>query len=338
MTSGRVPEPKVMRPAAEWQGESYYGRQQLKPAPFEPNVVGAYIFLAGLSGASALVGALSAATEPRSRRRTRRQPETPDLVRRSRYISLLAPTVGSALLVYDLHTPQRFYNMLRIAKWRSPMSIGTWILMSFSAFAGVAGLAQIATDLRPRWRWTRPLATAAQIPAAITGAGLCTYTAALVSATSTPLWAAAPRELAMRFGSSSMATAAAALALGEKSATKRRSLGDLLLAALTVELAAGVATDARYKKVGVEKGRSGPWGKLERYGAEGGGVLLPLGLMVASRLRGREPGRLTTLAGLATLAGSAAFRISILGAGAESARRPEISMRFAQPDNLPRTR
>ena len=76
MTSGRVPEPQeepqVMRPAAEWQGESYYGRQQLKPAPFEPNVVGAYIFLAGLSGASALVGALSAATEPRSRRRTRR--------------------------------------------------------------------------------------------------------------------------------------------------------------------------------------------------------------------------------------------------------------------------
>lgn len=337
MTSGRVHDAPTMRPAAPWRGETYYGRNQVKPSPFEPNVVGGYIFLAGLSGAAALVGALAAAAEPRSRRRSHRQPETPALVRRSRYLSLLAPTVGSALLVYDLHTPQRFYNMLRIAKWRSPMSIGTWILMSFSAFAGVAGLAQIATDLRPRWRWTRPLATAAQVPAALTGAGLCTYTAALVSATSTPLWAAAPRELAVRFGSSSMAAAAAALALGEARASKRRALGNLLIAALTAELAAGAATDARYKKTGIEKGRSGPWGRLERYGAEGAGVLLPLGLMIASRLREREPGRLATLAGLATIAGSAVFRISILGAGAESARRPEISMRFAQPDNLPRT-
>lgn len=338
MTSGRELDAPGMRPAAPWQGETYYGRNQVKPSPFEPNVVGGYIFLAGLSGAAALVGALSAATEPRSRLRTRRQPETPALVRRSRYLSLLAPTLGSALLVYDLHTPQRFYNMLRIAKWRSPMSIGTWILMSFSAFAGIAGLAQIATDLRPRWRWTRPLATAAQIPAALTGAGLCTYTAALVSATSTPLWAAAPRELAVRFGSSSMATAAAALALGEARASKRHSLGNLLIAALTVELAAGVATDARYKATGIEKGRSGPWGKLERYGAEGAGVLLPLGLMIASRWRESEPGRLATLAGLAAIAGSATFRISLLGAGAESARRPDISMRFAQPDNLPRKR
>ena len=157
-----------------------------------------------------------------------------------------------------------------------------------------------------------------------------------MSATSTPLWAAAPRELAVRFGSSSIATAAAALALGEKSGTKRRSLGNLLIAALTVELAAGVAMDARYKKVGIEKGRSGPWGRLEHYGAEGAGVLVPLGLMAASRLRGHEPGRLSTIAGLATLVGSAVFRSAILGAGAETARRPDISLRFAQPDNLPR--
>ena len=333
MTSGR--EPQAMRPAAEWLGETYYGRQQLKPAPFEPNVVGGYIFLAGLSGASALVGALAAATTPPPRRRLGRPAETPALVRRSRYLSLLAPTIGSALLVYDLHTPQRFYNMLRIAKWRSPMSIGTWILMSFSAFAGIAGMAQIATDLRPRWRWPRPLATAAQVPAAITGMGLCTYTAALVSATSTPLWAAAPRALAVRFGSSSMATAAAALALGEKSSSRRRSLGNLLIAALTAELAASVATDVRYKQVGIEKGRDGAWGRFERIGAEGAGMILSLGLMVASRLRERKPGWLAAAAGITAIAGSAAFRISILGVGAESARRPEISMRFAQPDNLP---
>ncbi len=57
MTSGRVPDPREsMQPAAKWQGETYYGRQQVKPAPFDPNVVGGYIFLAGLSGAAALLG------------------------------------------------------------------------------------------------------------------------------------------------------------------------------------------------------------------------------------------------------------------------------------------
>ena len=334
MTSGREPVVPMSR-AEPWKGETYYGRNQVKPAPFEPGVVGGYIFLAGLSGAAALIGALASAAEPAPPRWRRRRPETPALVRRSRYLSLLAPTLGSALLVYDLHTPQRFYNMLRIAKWRSPMSIGTWILMSFSAFAGIAGAAQIAADVRPRWRWPRPLATAAQVPAAIAGAGLCTYTAALVSATSTPLWAAAPRELAVRFGSSSIATAAAALAIGEASPIRRRSLGDLMLAALTVELAAGVAADARYKAAGIEKARSGPWGKDERIGAEGAGVLLPLCLMIASRLRERRPGKLAALAGGATIAGGAAFRIAVLGAGAESARDPMVSMRFAQRDNLP---
>ncbi|HYZ30841.1 MAG TPA: hypothetical protein VE684_01010, partial [Crenalkalicoccus sp.] len=47
-------------------------------------------------------------------------------------------------------------------------------------------------------------------------------------------------------------------------------------------------------------------------------------------------GRLSRLASVAALGGSLLFRIAILGAGAASARRPETSLRFAQPDNLPR--
>ena len=100
------------RPGAE--RTTYYGRPSLKPAPFENPVVGSYIFLAGLSGAAQLLATLI--------RRSGR-PDGAGAVRRGRMLALLAPTVGSALLIYDLHTPQRFYNMLRIFRRTSPMSM-----------------------------------------------------------------------------------------------------------------------------------------------------------------------------------------------------------------------
>ncbi len=328
MTSSRS---AVTQPPRPWTGETYYGRPQLKPAPFEPWIVGGYIYLAGLSGASALIGALAEAEAMRRPSQIRR--ERRPLVRRSRYLSLLAPTVGSALLVYDLHTPSRFYNMFRVAKKTSPMSIGTWILTAFSVFAGVAGASQIVSDVKPRWRWPRRLGAAAQIPAACAGAGLSTYTAALLAATSTPAWAAAPRALAMRFASSSIATAAGALCVRETSATTQRSLSNLLLAALTTELAATIATDVRLKRAGIADAGAGRWGLFEKIGATGLGVMLPIGLTLASRLTRNRT--LATAAGAAALAGSAAMRVSTLGIGIDSAKQPALSMRFAQPDNLP---
>lgn len=328
MTSNRTDD--HAEAPGSWRGETYYGRPQLKPAPFDVWVVGGYIFLAGLSGAAAVLGAVAPVDEPRRPHR-----RSTSLARRARYLSLLAPIIGAPLLIYDLHTPQRFYNMLRVAKKTSPMSIGTWILMSFSAFAGIGGFGQIVSDLKPRWRWPRRVATTSQVPAAIAGAGLATYTASLLSATSTPVWAAAPREIAARFASSSVAAAAAVLAAGETSSSTRRSLDNLLLAALTVELAASVAADARYRQTGVEAGRTGRWGTVEKVGATGFGVLLPIGLLLASRMTGHRSGSLTKIAGIAAIAGSAAMRVSILGVGAESARRPDVSMRFAQPNNLP---
>ena len=330
MTGGYEPTTEPLRP---WAGESYYGRPQLKPAPFEPWVVGGYIFLAGLSGSSALIGALAETAV--ARRSKRAAPAPIPLVRRSRYLALLAPTIGSALLVYDLHTPKRFYNMLRIAKAKSPMSIGTWILMSFSACAGASGLAQFIGDLKPRWRWPHRVARAAHIPAAVAGAGLSTYTASLLSATSTPIWAAAPRALAARFASSSIATGTAALTVSETSPKTRDVLSKLLLAALTTELVASAAADARYRQTGIDHGRSGRWGKIEQVGATGLGVMLPIGLLVTSRFMSKRPGVLETAAGVLTLAGSALMRTSMLGVGIESASRPEVSLRFAQPDNLP---
>ena len=292
-------------------------------------MVGGYVFLAGLSGSSALIGAVADLTQARPGERRA-------LTRRAHYLALLAPTIGSALLVWDLHTPQRFYNMMRVAKKTSPMSIGTWLLLGFSAAAGAGGLAQIAEDLAPRWRWPRRVAKVAQVPAALFGAGISTYTAALVSATSTPVWAAAPRATAVRFASSSIATAAAALTSSDVPPPLRRRLADLLLAALGVEIAATHMVAKRLDEAGIGAARFGRWAWFERIVASGLGTLLPVGLLVTSRLAGRRSARLERMAGFLALGGSLAFRIAFLGHGMESAARPEISLRFAQPDNLPR--
>ncbi len=334
---GHDPDEKPIRPADAhdtvagrdgWDGPTYYGRSQLKEAPFENWVVGGYIFLAGLSGASSLISA--AADVTRGRR-------AGNVVRRGRYLSLLAPTIGSVLLIWDLHTPKRFYNMLRIAKATSPMSIGTWILMVFSGFAMLSGAAQFVADRSRRFGWLRGVARATHLPAAVAGAGLSTYTASLLSATSTPLWAAAPRSLAVRFGASSVATGASALSLGERHAPTRRTLDAITLAALATELAAARASHATYRQKGVAAALDGTWGTVEHVGATLLGNAAPLGLLaISATLARRHPGPLGTVASLATLAGSLLMRVSVMAAGDKSAADPNISMRFAQPENLPR--
>jgi protein NrfD len=313
-------------PPRSWSGPTYYGRPQLKAAPFNKVVVGTYIFLAGLSGAAAVLAAIADHTQSVAAR---------GVMRRGRYLSLLTMTVGPLLLIFDLHTPKRFYNMLRIAKGTSPMSIGTWILMAFSGFAGVSAGAQFMSDHVPLLGWLRGFAKKSQLPAAAAGAGLATYTASLLSATSTPAWAVAPNALAARFGASSMASAASALLLREKSSQMRRTLETVACIALLVEAIGTKASANAYRDHGVASVSGDLWGAVERAGAIDLGVMLPLGLYAASRLL-RGDRSLSDTASLAVLAGSLILRISTLGIGADSAKRPEVSFRFSQPSRLPK--
>ncbi len=307
-------------PPGKWQGETYYGRNQVKHAPFNNWVVGGYIFLAGLSGGAQILSTLADLT---------RGPAAAPTVRRGRYLSMLAPTIGSAMLVWDLHTPARFYNMFRIFRATSPMSIGTYVLSAFTGFAGLTAAAQVVEDrsggkLR---RLARRTAGAAQVPAAVAGAGLATYTAALLSSTSTPLWAAAPRSMATRFASASVAAGAAALFLGREDRTAT-ALQRVALLALGVELAAGVTQHQAFRARGVAAALDGPAGRVEK-GVTVLGTILPMGLLGASLLSRRLPS-LANAASVAVMAGSAALRISIMAAGNESAKRPEISFAFTE--------
>ena len=298
--------------ASRWDGTTYYGREQVKAAPFNNWLVGGYIFLAGLSGGAALVSAILDFTRGRSGAR---------MVHRGRLLSLLAPTLGTVCLVTDLHTPKRFYNMLRLFKATSPMSIGSWILV---AFGGCSALTAAAEMLG-----LRRTARVSQVPLALSGAGLGTYTASLLSATSTPLWAAAPCATAVRFAASSIAAGAAALSLGEPRGRLARDLDSITLAALSLELAATISADETYHRTGVAKAMQSAPGAADELGATLLGTILPIALLIAGK-------RGTRAAALLTLAGSATMRIAFMATGDDSARRPDISMRLAQPDNLRR--
>jgi hypothetical protein len=55
------------------------------------------------------------------------------VVRNGGYLAFASALVGGPLLLGDLHTPRRWCKMLRIFRKTSPMSIGTWVLISFSS-------------------------------------------------------------------------------------------------------------------------------------------------------------------------------------------------------------
>ena len=314
-------------PRAEhaWQGPTYYGRNQLKAAPFNNFAVGGYVFLAGLSGGSMVVSTIADLAGHQG-----------GVGRRGRLLATLAPTIGSAVLVWDLHTPQRFMNMMRVAKRTSPMSIGTWILLSFSACAMPAAAAEIAADRTPWPGLLHRLARVASVPGAVFGAGIGTYTAALLAATSTPLWAAAPRALAVRFASSSIAAGASALCLGENDPATRRALDAVAVVALATEAAAATVSHRIYEARGVGDALRSRPGLIEHWGAHVAGTLVPAALKAVAVLAGRRGRLASRLGSVLAVAGSGAFRISIMAAGDVSARDPNISFRFSQPENLPK--
>jgi formate-dependent nitrite reductase membrane component NrfD len=249
-------------------------------------------------------------------------------VRNGRFLAVAGAALGAPLLIADLHTPQRFYNMLRIFRPTSPMSIGTYVLTSFGAFSTALAVMELR---RGETGGPSTSERALEIPAATAGAAMSTYTGALLCATSTPLWAAAPRLIPALFGASAMASAAAALSLAARD-SEAEVLGRIEAAASAVELLLLLALRRRLRAVGVRT-RFGIAPLLLTAAA-------PLAHQVANALeRPRESGGATErraeslgkLASAAVLAGAFLLRHLILTAGNRSAERPRDYFRFAGP-------
>jgi hypothetical protein len=299
---------------------NYYGRPALKPSVYGW-MVALYIFIGGLSaGLQILVTAAELTAAP----------DVYTVSIWGRGIALIGAFLGGILLIVDLHTKRRFYNMLRIFRATSPMSIGTYALMGFGFWSLCAFFIQLF--------WVGWPATLCGVLASIVGWVMTTYTASLLAATATPLWAAAPRLLAVRFASSAMATGAAAACiiasfLASDSAMVR-IFGNISGVALCVELIAALLAIAIYRSKGVSSTLREPrYIMLDWVGARLIGIVSPLVLYLINDFSDLHTVLLACLASICVLAGGLLMRGGVLLTGNESARRPIDYFRFAQSES-----
>ncbi len=178
LTTGYTPAPEQ-----EQQETSYYDYPVLKQ-PFWRWEIIWYFFFGGLAAGCYVIASIAALFGSKEDR---------VVARTGYYLSLLALLPCPPLLIKDLGRPERFLNMLRVFKVKSPMSMGVWGLLTFSLFSGITALIQAARDgVLGHWWGAKALASLPQRLLAIPGTGfgvfLGGYTGVLLTASSIPLW------------------------------------------------------------------------------------------------------------------------------------------------------
>jgi formate-dependent nitrite reductase membrane component NrfD len=300
-------------PAGGYRGPTYYGLPPLKASSYGALVWG-YTWLAGLAGSAQVLATVASLLG---------RPGLAPVVRQGRALAAYLPILGTGMLIADLHTPQRFYNMLRIFRATSPMSIGSYLLVAF-------GLSSLAANSA-----RRGLADAAQWPAAVTGAGMSVYTGALLGATSTPLWSAEPRALTGRFAASAFATAAAALSIGETlrgNATNAAALQRVGVAAALVEHGFARASERGWRRRGLDEVLQEPGIASDRRASVQLGLWLPLACLALNELAPRRSRALTLAGAAGLLAGGLAMRAMVVRAGNRSAERARDGFALTSAD------
>jgi len=311
---------------SNYRGETYYGRPVLKPSPYG-QLIASYLFVGGIAGASQIIATVADWTGDRRNR---------FITRAGRYLSLAGILASPLFLIADLRTPERWYNMLRIFRRTSPMSIGSWTLSAFGGLSGITAMLQFLADRRRRPVYRR-VARAFALPATGAGAIVATYTGTLLGSTSTPLWARASRLLPALFGISAAATSTAALTLaahasGASRITARR-LERLAAMIAGIEFLASAALDRHWERGHLAAPlKQAPIAIAYRAGYKTLGIAAPLlvhGLSVAT---GRRSRRASMCAAAATLSGGYLLRSVIVHAGRDSARRPEDYFQVTEAD------
>jgi hypothetical protein len=287
---GRAPRPPEVR--------SYYQRPVIKEPAWTWEVPW-YLFAGGLAG-SASVLSLGA--------RLAGQDELADRVR---LIAAGGVLVCPPLLISDLGRPSRFYNMLRVFKPTSVMSMGSWALGAYATAAGgAAGLALLGR--LPTLRF------AADAAAAALGSVMVTYTGALLADTSIPVWHEARRELPLLFAGSGLASAGSAAVLLSPPAIAEPARR-LATTGAGAELVVDGIMRRRLGMVGevYEREEAGRFHRVAAVSTTIGGVAMALG---------RRRPLLARAGAVALLLGSICQRWSVFRAGFQSARDPQATL------------
>jgi DMSO reductase anchor subunit len=289
-----------VREVSEEEVRNYYGRPVLKEPTWTWEIP-SYFFAGGLAGASsglALVSHLAGNDR---------------LARRAHLAALGGAAVSPILLISDLGRPERFYEMLRVFKPTSPMSVGTWVLSAFGAATSVAVMHDLL-GVFPR------LGRLSEAISAVLGLPLATYTAVLIANTSVPVWHEARRELPLVFAVSSAASAGAAAVMltdtQDAGPARRLAAGGALLELGAVEL-----MKRRLGKFLAEPYESGKPKRYDRLAKALSGV----GAAVTA-FAGRKSRTAAAVGGAMILAGALCERWSIYEAGFPSSRDPKYTV------------
>ena len=281
-------------------GASYYGKPIINLPVWEERDIAGYLFAGGLAGASSI---LAAGGELSGR---------PRLARRCKLCASAALGASLVALVHDLGRPGRFLNMLRVFKPTSPMSVGSWLLGAYGPLNGAAAASDVL-GIAPR------SGRAAALGAGVLGAGVASYTGALIANTAVPAWHGGHRELPFVFVGSA-ASAGAGFALIAVPASESAPARRLALLGAAAELAAGQLMERRLGMVAqaLREGTAGKRLKAAKALTAGGA------LGTATLARRSRPA--AALSGVALLAGSALTRFGLFEGGMASARDPKYTV------------
>jgi formate-dependent nitrite reductase membrane component NrfD len=240
----------------------------------------------------------------------------------ARKVALAALMPSPPLLIMDLGRPERFYNMLRIFKPRSPMSMGSWCLTAFGGLlAGAVG-----ADLLGRDREARALGAAT----AVTAGYLGSYTGVLLASTAVPVWARSRLFLGPIFVSTATLTGAAAtrlvlVATGmPEGHPTREALGRVESGAMAAEL---LLSEVNHHHLGrlatvLESGAGARWFQGAQWLARTG---------LALRFARRRGGAWTDhVASACFMAAALCFRFAWVRSGRSSAHDDEAVARMAR--------
>lgn len=319
-----IPEPEGRR--GRPQPPSYYGVPPIHKPHWKWLIV-AYFFLGGLSAGSYVIATVADLFGQRDDR---------DTARVGRILAFLTVLPCPVLLILDLGRPERFLNMFRVLKLRSPMSLGTWGLLAYGGFATLSMAAQAAAE-----GWVGgPGRALRALPGKVIGAAGATfgffvggYTGVLLGATAVPIWAKNARLLGPLFLSSALAVSCAAISLVLALLPGRRqaALGRLRRAETIASVCELIAMIAMHRNSGA-LGRpltTGRLGRLHLVGSVGLGILLPLVVHAGGAVLPLPHRLVVVVASVASLVGGFIMKYVVVMAGHASADDPAATFELA---------
>ena len=328
--NGKVETSHHPKTDPERKEPGYYGIPPIKRAHWTWQIP-VYFWLGGITAGVALFTAVSKLVGK----------EDPAVTRLGRYFSVASMVVSPVLLIWDLGRPERFLNMMRIWKLRSPMSNQSWSLVAYGNVSGILMLKQAAEDGLMGQGSLRKLVTALvpdrvlQVLALPLALFIGSNTGTLLSATSVPIWARNWMLMGPTFLASGVSTGLSFISLvlnllrtGRKDTHHTLQRAEKVM--LVVEsgfIAASLVRMSRWRKPLL----TGKVGALFVGGTLLGGIAAPLAL-----LSGKETRSKSMLTSVLVLLGGLAFRFAVVLAGRKSADDPEAYFSFTRGENAPR--